>query len=115
MSSSPGNDMQIQGIRIGKGIRPLTQSGGLSVSGGVLTLYNGRGREIDSAPINEVTAKKQKFPVSGIRLRLGDTGYNLDNTHVVGGGPGWLTVSKDLGFVPRFLQAMELAGASVQR
>ena len=115
MTTPSAPDIEIRGIRVGKGLRPLTQSGLLTVQDGVLTLYNGKGKVINSGPTTQVTVKKNTFPITGIRLKIGSVGYNLDNNHVTGAGPGWLTVSRDLGFVPRFLQVMEQAGASVKR
>lgn len=65
-------------VRVGKGIRPLTQSGSLVVETGWLRLRDGKERVIAEGPVEEIWAHKGWLPGSGFRLHIGGTKYTLD-------------------------------------
>ncbi|MFJ4850132.1 MULTISPECIES: hypothetical protein [unclassified Streptomyces] len=66
------------GVRIGRRLRSLTRGGQVLIRDGRLVLLTSRGREIDSAPVEDVRALTTRFAVKRRTLaRLNGTGYLL--------------------------------------
>ncbi|MDX3236841.1 hypothetical protein PV392_14375 [Streptomyces sp. ME03-5709C] len=66
------------GVRIGRRLRSLTRGGQVRIQDGRLVLLTSRGREIDSAPVEDVHALTPRFAVRRRTLtRLNGTGYLL--------------------------------------
>ena len=65
-------------VRIGKGLRPLTQHGRLTIVGDVVRLSDSRGNVVATESIEHVEAAKIGFPGHGLRLTVGGAHYNID-------------------------------------
>lgn len=79
----PPDDSFAAAVRVGRGLRPLAFNGALIVEVGQVTLYDGKERVIAQGPVDQVWARKARFPVSGLQLTIEGTRYTLDRA------PGW--------------------------
>lgn len=99
-------EFSASGVRIGRRLSSLTRAGQVLIRDGRLVLLTSRGREIDSAPVEDVHAIRTPFSLRGRALAtVNGTGYLLTLRHR---GTAASTVS-------RFLEALNLARARVSR
>jgi hypothetical protein len=110
-SNDPARDFELAGVRVGRGLIPLTQDGRITVAAGTLSLYAKRGRLIAAAPVSEVSARRLG---NAVRIKVGGRGYNLDANQVRMTSIG-LRVQHDFRFRRQFLALLAAAGAQVKR
>ena len=84
-------------VRIGKGLRPITQGGGLVVEGGQVRLLDGKDRVIAEGPVGDVWVHEGWVLSSGLRVHIDGTKYTLDSAGAftpVGGMAGTRSLTK---------------------
>ncbi|WP_093606674.1 hypothetical protein [Streptomyces indicus] len=71
-------EFRATGVRIGRRLRSLTRAGQVRIKGGRLELLTSYGREIDSAPLAEVSAERPWYvPEDKALATVNGTRYSL--------------------------------------
>ncbi len=71
-------EFRATGVRIGRRLRSLTRAGQVRIAGGRLELLTSYGREIDSAPLTDVSAGRPWFAAEDKALAtVNGTRYSL--------------------------------------
>ena len=71
-------------VRVGRGLRPITQHGRLEITADRLKLEDARGRLIAEAPLGRVSVRRLRRGAQGLALSVDGVKYNIDSAP----GPG---------------------------
>lgn len=71
-------------VRVGRGLRPITQNGRLEITSVRLKLERADGRTIAEAPLDRVSVRKLRWGGFGLALTVDGVKYNVDSPQGIG-------------------------------